>query len=272
MVRESDAPRLQDPAPTDWSTPRLRPHLAAEELFVGQWQCSGAVLPWSEEVAGHTEITLQQAGVHRVRWERAGRTVDAATLLLVPGGDAYLRSSPSPLPQRSTHLLFRGSLADPRRHQGPQVRAASPRLALLHHALLRATGPLERHERALAVWHEVNALLGGPAPALPERRSWRALADDVQHTLAVRFQERLTLDRLAAMHRVSPYHLARVFRAVTGASLHQHQTRLRLQAALHALRAGRPDLTRLALDLGFSSHSHFTNAFRAAYGVSPSRV
>jgi AraC-like DNA-binding protein len=30
------------------------------------------------------------------------------------------------------------------------------------------------------------------------------------------------------------------------------------------------DLTALALDLGFSSHSHFTAAFRRAFGQSPS--
>jgi AraC-like DNA-binding protein len=29
------------------------------------------------------------------------------------------------------------------------------------------------------------------------------------------------------------------------------------------------DLTRLSLDLGFSSHSHFTAAFRQAYGRTP---
>ena len=30
------------------------------------------------------------------------------------------------------------------------------------------------------------------------------------------------------------------------------------------------DLTDLGLDLGFSSHSHFSAAFRAAYGRTPS--
>jgi len=31
------------------------------------------------------------------------------------------------------------------------------------------------------------------------------------------------------------------------------------------------DLTSLALDLGFSSHSHFTLAFRRAFGCTPSQ-
>jgi AraC-like DNA-binding protein len=44
--------------------------------------------------------------------------------------------------------------------------------------------------------------------------------------------------------------------------------RLRLTRALDLL-ARCDDLTRLSLDLGFSSHSHFTSAFRRAYGCTP---
>ena len=41
--------------------------------------------------------------------------------------------------------------------------------------------------------------------------------------------------------------------------------------AAHRLAAGAPDLTSLALDLGYADHSHFTNAFRQEWGVPPSR-
>jgi AraC-like DNA-binding protein len=36
------------------------------------------------------------------------------------------------------------------------------------------------------------------------------------------------------------------------------------------LRAGESEITRLAIDLSFSSHSHFTRAFTAAFGINPS--
>jgi AraC-like DNA-binding protein len=45
--------------------------------------------------------------------------------------------------------------------------------------------------------------------------------------------------------------------------------RLRLARALDLI-AQYDDLTSLGLDLGFSSHSHFSGAFREAYGRSPS--
>jgi len=46
--------------------------------------------------------------------------------------------------------------------------------------------------------------------------------------------------------------------------------RLRLARALDVI-GGYEDLTALGLDLGFSSHSHFTAAFRETYGRTPSQ-
>ncbi|MBP0644825.1 helix-turn-helix domain-containing protein, partial [Mycobacterium tuberculosis] len=59
-----------------------------------------------------------------------------------------------------------------------------------------------------------------------------------------------------------------VFRRVEGLPLHQYLLRLRLARALDRL-AGVEDLSQLAFELGFSSHSHFTATFRQVYGRSP---
>jgi AraC-like DNA-binding protein len=45
-----------------------------------------------------------------------------------------------------------------------------------------------------------------------------------------------------------------------------------LIAAVQAILDGCGDLTALALDLGFSSHSHFTDAFRRRFGMAPSSL
>jgi len=47
---------------------------------------------------------------------------------------------------------------------------------------------------------------------------------------------------------------------------------LRLAAAVRAILEGCNDLTGLAFDLGFSSHSHFTEAFRRRFGIAPSSL
>jgi AraC family transcriptional regulator len=105
-----------------------------------------------------------------------------------------------------------------------------------------------------------------------ERRRHRELADAARMTIARTFRERVSLDRLAAELGVAPGHLCRVFRRETGTTLHQFRDQLRLRAALEGLDDPGADLTQLAFDLGYSSHSHFTSRFRRTFGATPSRV
>jgi len=93
----------------------------------------------------------------------------------------------------------------------------------------------------------------------------------VKTYLAGRFGERITLDEVARAVHASPYHLARIFQHETGVPVHRYLTQLRLRASLERLAEGVTDLTGLALELGFSSHSHFTDAFRKEFGCSPSQ-
>jgi AraC-like DNA-binding protein len=90
--------------------------------------------------------------------------------------------------------------------------------------------------------------------------------------LASRLGERITLDEVARSVHTSPFHLARVFGQRTGVPIHRYLTRLRLRASLERLADGASDLTALALELGFSSQSHFADAFRREFGRTPSGV
>ena len=98
----------------------------------------------------------------------------------------------------------------------------------------------------------------------------RALARDADYWITGNFAEPISLGGVARMLGVSPAHLARSYRAVTGRSMHARLTSLRLSAAMSRLAEAAPDLTGLALDFGFASHSHFTEAFRRKVGVPPS--
>jgi AraC-like DNA-binding protein len=112
---------------------------------------------------------------------------------------------------------------------------------------------------------------GTRARTLPAARS-RDLVHDTQCLLDRRAAEPLGLADIAEAVGASMFHLCRCFRAGTGLTLHEYRTQLRLRGALEALESGDCDLTHLALDTGFSSHSHFTAAFRRAFGSTPSRV
>jgi AraC family transcriptional regulator len=111
-------------------------------------------------------------------------------------------------------------------------------------------------------------------PAVPHSPTSRLHVEQVQRTqllLARRFAEDLSLEALAQAAHCSSFHLARLFRAQCGVSMHEYRHRLRLREAVRRLAEGEADLSALALSLGFSSHSHFSDAFRRAFGLSPSR-
>jgi AraC family transcriptional regulator len=68
----------------------------------------------------------------------------------------------------------------------------------------------------------------------------------------------------------SPFHLARQFRSITGETIARYLLRLRLAIALERLAEGEDDLMRLACELGFAHHSHFSARFRDVFGLTPS--
>jgi AraC family transcriptional regulator len=84
------------------------------------------------------------------------------------------------------------------------------------------------------------------------------------------FTQRLRLSQVAEAVGASPAYLTDVFRRYEGVSLQRYVTQLRLAQALIQLPHA-TDITTLALELGFSSHSHFTLAFRRAFGCTPSQ-
>jgi AraC family transcriptional regulator len=60
-----------------------------------------------------------------------------------------------------------------------------------------------------------------------------------------------------------------MFKAATGLTPHSYLQKLRLETARQRLSSPRGLITQIALDCGFSSHSHFTQVFRARFGLTP---
>jgi AraC family transcriptional regulator len=113
------------------------------------------------------------------------------------------------------------------------------------------------------------------AASEPSRRAPEAdvvLTDRIRELLARRYAEPLSLGTLAAELECSKSHLCHAFRRVTGTTLHAHRDQLRLRRALLEVAENRGRLTHLGLDLGYSSHSHFTERFRRAFGRPPSGI
>jgi AraC family transcriptional regulator len=235
-----------------------------------------------EECSASTHLVFAYRGVYLRHVGSDQVVADANHVLFFNAGESYQVSHPiggsdaslslvvadallSELAPRSI-LSDRGIAAFRRGYQRIDPRAQAL-VALLRHCLDNGTiEPLEAESLALTLVcrslgprtsHECRATHGN-----------RRLTDRVKVLLASDLSRRWTLTNIAAEIRGSPVYLTQVFQQVEGIPLYRYHLRLRLARALDLI-ARYDDLSTLAADLGFSSHSHFSAAFRQAYGRSP---
>ena len=81
----------------------------------------------------------------------------------------------------------------------------------------------------------------------------------------------LTIEELAAVSGLSPYHFARMFRKSVGEAPHKFVLRRRIELAMTMLRSGQYAVAEIAHATGFSSQAHLTTRFRAMTGVTPAK-
>jgi AraC family transcriptional regulator len=158
-------------------------------------------------------------------------------------------------PDPGVYLRFQGARA--------ALAGAVPDLLAVDEAVLATVGHAARRAGAAGA--------GTPDPAATPG-AHRAAVAAVREILASAPARRWTLAELGAAVHYSPYCLARMFRRLTGCTIAAYRRQLCLRASLpRALRPG-ADLARIAADHGFSSHSHYTAAFRKHFGCTPSQA
>lgn len=85
-----------------------------------------------------------------------------------------------------------------------------------------------------------------------------------------RYAEPLDVTAVAAVAHLSRAHFSREFRRVFGETPRDYLARRRVERAMFLLRTTDLPVTRICLDVGFTSHGTFTRRFTALVGVSPS--
>ena len=85
------------------------------------------------------------------------------------------------------------------------------------------------------------------------------------------YREPVSLAKTAQVAEVHPVHLARSFRRTHGLTLGEYVRRLRIEDACRRLITTDTAITEVALECGFSDHSHFARVFRRHMGVSPAK-
>ena len=261
----------------------VTPLVRTEIVSLRDVRCAGACSHrTAEEFASTTHLVFPYRGIYLRHVGSDQAVADANHVLFfnadegyqvshpVAGGDSSLSLSLSDSILRELApakiLGERAIVGFRRQHQGIDPRAQAL-VALLRQSLHNESiEPLEAEALTLTLVcrslgprtsHECRATHGN-----------RRLTDRVKVLLASDLSRRWTLAEIAAHIRGSALYLTQVFRRVEGIPLYRYHLRLRLARALDLI--GRyDDLSALATDLGFSSHSHFSAAFRQAYGRSP---
>ncbi|MBZ0298966.1 MAG: AraC family transcriptional regulator [Anaerolineae bacterium] len=96
----------------------------------------------------------------------------------------------------------------------------------------------------------------------------RSAVRQVRQYLETHYMDNPSLDQLAQIAGLSPYHLVRVFRQQTGLPPHHYLTQVRVERAKQRLQAGHP-IAEVAAATGFSDQSHLTRRFKRIVGVTP---
>jgi AraC family transcriptional regulator len=268
---------------------------ASDLVCAGFFRCepTDAVFPGGQPSTAHcivfprTAVWIQHEGGRRF-------VADPSVVTLYNRGQTYWRWRISPIGDRSDWLAFPPDVigdaiagvapADAENGTGRPFRFASSRMDARFYALQRRLfsrleiggGPdrLQTEEYALALLAEVVRRGYQSANDLrpaSRRGPSRDAIEHVREILAGDPASAASLRALAGRVGWSAFHLCREFKRATGMTITAYRSELRLRTSLDRIAAGE-DLMTIALDLGYSSHSHFTYAFRRLFGDVPSQV
>jgi AraC-like DNA-binding protein len=261
----------------DRSNPQYRPLFRSPLATIAAQRSETARTEgWSAEYGGEAPgLVLVRRGCFEVRG-RIEVMADAYSALIYDGLHGYRVRRPAEGGDATTRITPTAALMEEALGRSAIHVRITPETHLRHLRLCTlAASPhadaLEVEEATVELLHAVARqslafddirLHAGPRRRIADARAFVAAAPEADHRLA----------EVAAVAGCSPYHFARLFKQETGSSFRAYRRRLRLALAVQRLADGAQDLTTLAMDTGFSHHSHMTSSFRQALGRSPSAV
>jgi AraC family transcriptional regulator len=258
--------------------------LSTPSMAVLHVHCAGTCRHRSaEECSSVTHLVFPYRGVYFRHVGRRQAIADANQVLFFNATEGYQVSHPveggdDSLVVRLSEDLLRelapaamltsvGALRFGRQHLRIDAEVQALVVLLRHRLANQTLDSLAAETLPLTL---VSRSLGPHSPrearATPARRR---LVDRVKLLLLADLSKRWKLAEIGAELGNSPVYLTQLFQQIEGVPLYRYHLRLRLARALEQL-PHHEDLAALALELGFSSHAHFTSSFRQAFGRTPS--
>ncbi|HPT88168.1 MAG TPA: AraC family transcriptional regulator [Bacillota bacterium] len=94
---------------------------------------------------------------------------------------------------------------------------------------------------------------------------------DILRFINQHYRDDITLDVLSKSFFISPYHLSRTFKKVTGFSFIEYLNSIRTKEAQRLIRETSQSISHIAASVGFDSLTHFGRVFKSITGLSPSQ-
>ena len=146
-------------------------------------------------------------------------------------------------------------------------------LAQCSHEAERAEGTYDLSLLAhlLLLWNELLKNF----PISPKQGNWQASSlhnsrmQEILTYLQTHYTQKITLQEVADAVHLSRSECSRFFHTVSGQSLFQYLTELRINRSIELLAHTNKSITEIAYETGFSSQSYFTQRFRLYKGISP---
>jgi AraC-like DNA-binding protein len=225
-----------------------------------------------------THVVLPRRGAFILERYGARTIIDATTAAIIAAGDECRVGYPAAGGDDCIVLVLAPDLLE--ESLGAVTGRVAPLDATTHLAVSAGISSIKQNVRgSLAAEESMMLLLSSLTPLFASNHAeervrvhaaqrWRI--EQVRARLASAPELHWDLATIARTVHVSPFHLARQFRAVTGETISRHLLQLRIALAIRRLAEGETDLALLAVETGFANHSHFTARFRHLVGVTPS--
>lgn len=247
---------------------------------------------------GSVEVCLNLEGDGRVNFNKQAAAFTPLTVGFYRRGEQPLHATRQ-ADQRHQFLTVEMSFDFLRRHLNdfvtslhPLVRdvisgqseksavAVTTRLTSRQQQLLASLREAPVLALAQAVWYHAKALEVAAefffiAPSGQElfcQRQHRVSAERVEKVIALlrkQLSEPPTLEEIGRAVGCSPFYLSRTFSAATGMTIPQYTRQLRMERAAELLKSGKFNVTEAALEVGYSSLSHFSQTFHETFGCCP---
>jgi AraC family transcriptional regulator len=272
-------------------TPSLICEFESEQLSCTvSTESVAALTAWRIQQPGHTFIVHLSGQIDHLETEIDGRgafydPVSPGEITVVPGGCDYQTIAHGGV-VRYANLVLPPFLDTSSGRETWDIESCVCRfdgglLELVNRLCsLKASGPmpktLDEDELAVRIAHHLYN------QSWTRKRRSRQAADRTRPSLSGeqklllrefvhdQLERKLRLADLASLVSLKPNQLLIAFRAAFGTTPAQYLLESRLRRTRLLLRETRHDLLTIGLLAGFGSHSHFTNAFVARFGLPPS--